>query len=73
MDFLDNIVSRIKGVFSEDGDELLFFILVFAYLFLSNTRDDYLDEPEERDNSSKLFFIVLLLLLFLNNDRSEEE
>ncbi|MGI6778561.1 MAG: hypothetical protein ACOX7R_11305 [Acetivibrionales bacterium] len=75
MDYFSALENRVKDFFSEDRDELLFFILVFAYVFLSSTRDNNLDISESRDqeNNSRLFFIVLLLLLFLNDSHIKLE
>lgn len=65
----------IKNIFTSDGDEILFFILIFLFLFNGNTINKRTDDSDERgestDSGTILFFIILFLMLFLSNSHSD--
>jgi hypothetical protein len=54
--------------FFEDIDEILFFIIVFLFLFISNLfeRDHNKADRSEGESSSIIFFIILFILVFFN-------
>ncbi|MDP4092242.1 MAG: hypothetical protein Q8920_02685 [Bacillota bacterium] len=59
MGFLGNL-------FSEENDELLFFILVFLFIFISGKFENGFEERSaDTNNGTVLFFILLFLFLFM--------
>lgn len=65
----------IKNIFTSDGDEILFFILIFLFLFNGNTLNNRTDDSDDRGESTEggtiLFFIILFLMLFISNSYSD--
>jgi len=72
LNFLTDIAGKLRGIFSNGNDELIFFILAFL-LFTGGSRDNPIDDREKDDEFSVLFFVIPFILLFLNFNRSETE
>lgn len=52
--------------FKGDGDEILFFIILFLLLFNGNHYDRDFEKKGIFDDNEILFFIIVFLLLFFN-------
>lgn len=62
MNFLGNLLDG-------DGDEIIFFIIVFLFLFFQNHSDrTFTNQSDENRTDFFLFFIIVFGLLFLAKD-----
>jgi hypothetical protein len=73
MKFPGNILDGISRLFEGDSDEILVFILVFLFIFLSNRLEEGReDEARWFDSGIPIILIAIFLIFFLNNGFERE-
>lgn len=79
MGFPDTILERVSHLFSDGMDDILLYVLVFIFIFLSGqNRDENLqDEPARSESGFPIIIIVIFLFVFLlsgfRNESGEKE
>lgn len=72
MNFLGNILDGISRFFDGDGDEILLYVLVFLFFFLTGSRDEkYSDNETISGGGIPVILIIIFLFFFLNNSREK--
>lgn len=72
MNFPGNILDGIFRFFDGEGDEILLYVLIFLFFFLSGNRDEkYSDNETISSAGIPLILIVIFLFFFLNNSNEK--
>lgn len=72
MNFPGDILKGISRFFDGDGDEILLYILVFLFFFLTGNRDGNNIEDESMTGRIIPIILIIVFLLFSHGNRKIE-
>ena len=72
MNFPGNILDGISRFFDGDGDEILLYVLVFLFFFLTGNRDEKNSDNEAISGGGiPIILIIIFLFFFLNKNNDK--
>ena len=72
MNFPGNILDGISRFFDGDGDEILLYVLVFLFFFLTGNRHEkYSDNETISGSGIPVILIIIFLFFFINNSNKK--
>ncbi|OGO81138.1 MAG: hypothetical protein A2Y21_05520 [Clostridiales bacterium GWC2_40_7] len=72
MNFPGNILDGISRFFDGDVDEILLYVMVFLFFFLTGNRDEKISDNETvLGGGVPVILIIIFLFFFLNNSNDK--